>query len=331
MGDLEEFIRGLHADDNEVRLYSISSIAHLGPSAASAIPELVALLDDKDEDVARLSLRALAFLGPDIFPLKPRFVDLLRDPRSGVRQMAAFALSAMGTAAADTVPILVPMLNDERIGVVMHVLGALGSVTDDLDSTVLALRQALEHEDEPTRAEWEEDLRREYAEAKTRKLPLRDESPPPSKPLGRRSVRALNQRERRALADWAEGGRDMLTADPGLRDAADVVNAIAAIVDDARAGRRRLSDDEERDLSALLGEQIRTVTGWSWAVFSADRLDRTILALVAPNRSLVCIPALTIYGNLADKDRVNSIPELFRVMAKNWLPPAEADSLELLH
>jgi hypothetical protein len=331
MGELDEFIRGLHARDKEVRLYSINSIAQLGPSAASAIPELVALLDDKDEVIARLSLRALAFLGPDIPSLKRRFADLLQDPRAGIRQMAAFALSAMGTSAADTVPILVPMLNDEDTGVIMHVLGALGSVTDDLDSTVLALHQTFEHEDEQMRAGWEEVLRQEYEKAKSRKLPLRDESPPPSKPLGRRTVRALDQGERRALADWAMGGRAMLTADPGSRDPADVVDAIAAIVDDDRAGRRRLSDDEERDLSALLGEQIRTVTDWSWIVFSADGLDRSVLGLVAPDRSLVCIPALTIYGNLADKDRVNSVPTLFRAMADNVLPPAEADSLELLH
>jgi HEAT repeats len=331
MGDLEEFTRGLHAHDMDVRLYSINSIAQLGPSAASAIPELVALLDDKDEDIARLSLRALAYLGPAILPLKPRFAHLLQNPRPGIRQMAAFALSAMGTSAANTVPILAPMLNDEDPGVQMYVMLALGSVTDDLDSTVLALRQALEREDGQTRAEAEEALRREYATAKSRKLPLRDESPPPPKPLGRRTVRVLDQGERSALADWAAGGRAMLTADPGLRDPADVVDAIAAIVDEARAGRCRLSDDEARDLSALLGEQIRTVTGWSWVVFSADGLDRSILGLVAPDLSLVCIPAQTIHASLADKDRVNSIPLLFRVMAENRLPPAEADSLELLH
>ena len=81
MGDLEEFIRGLHAHDMDVQLYSINSIAQLGPSAASAIPELVALLDDEDEVIARLSLRALAYLGPAILPLKPRFAHLLQDPR----------------------------------------------------------------------------------------------------------------------------------------------------------------------------------------------------------------------------------------------------------
>jgi|SRR5215813_2393622 len=60
MADLEEFIRGLLSPDKEDSIYSINAIAYLGPSAASAIPELVSLLDDSDEDIARLCGRASA-------------------------------------------------------------------------------------------------------------------------------------------------------------------------------------------------------------------------------------------------------------------------------
>jgi hypothetical protein len=329
MAYLEEFLDGLHAPDRDERIYSVNAIAHLGPSAASAIPELVALLDDPDEDIARLSLRALSFLGPDVLSLKPRIVGLLRDPRSGVRQMAAFALGAMGTSATDAIPFLISTLDDQDFGVQMHVMTALGRVTDNIERTVQLLRQALEHEDEQFRDDAEQALRREYADARsTDKIPTRAD--PPGRPLKRRTVRKPDEEESRQIADFVERGQALLPADLALQGPEDVVSAITALIDDVRARTCRLTGDEAIYIATLLGEQIRKVTGWSWVFFSADGLDRSLMGLTTSDCSRVCIPAETVYNNLADEARANTIPLLFRAIAQDRLPPADAGSLELV-
>src|SRR5215475_201405 len=329
MADLEEFIRGLHSTDRAERIYAINAIADIGAAAASAIPELVVLLDDSDETIARLSLRGLSFLGPDILSLKPRIVSLLRDPRSGIRQTAAFALGSMGASAADTVPILVAMLNDHDTGVQMHVMIALGRVTVDLERTVELLRQALEHEDEQSRDDAEQALRRQYADARSTDT-TRIRADPPVRPLTRRTVRSLDEQESRALADSAARGRALLPADRALQGPEDVVRAIAAVIDDVRADKRRLTDDEAADVGTLLGEQMRRVAGWSWVVFSADGLDRSLLGLMNSDRSRVCIPSQTVHDNLADRARANTIAALFHIVAGGLLPRENADSLELI-
>jgi hypothetical protein len=329
MADLEEFVGGLHSPDSEDRIYSINAIAHMGPSAASAIPDLVALLDDPDEDIARLSLRALAFLGPDILPLKPRIVSLLRDNRSGIRQAAVFALGTMGASAADTVPFLVSMLNDQHPGVQWHLMMALGRVTVDLERTVELLRQALGREDEQTRDDAEQALRREYADARsTDATPRRAD--PPVRPLKRRTVRSLDEQETRTLAVSAARGHALLPANLVLQGPEGVVSAIAAVIDDVHAGKRRLTNNEATDVSTLLGEQIRSATGWSWMVFSADGLDRSLLSLVNSDRSWVCIPSQTVHDSLSGKARANTISVLFHLMAQHRLPLADAGSLELI-
>jgi hypothetical protein len=332
MTDLEEFVRGLHSSNREDRIYSINAITYLGPGAvASAIPELVALLDDSDETIARLSLRGLSFLEPpNILSLKPRIVSLLRDPRSGIRQAAAFALGTMQASAADTVPFLVAMLNDQETGVQMHVMTALGRVTVDLERTVELLQQALEHEDEQIRDGAEQALRRAYADARSTDTTPRPADPPPVRPLKRRTVRSLDEQESRALADSAAHGHALLPAGLALQEPEDVVSAIAAAIEDVRAGKRRITDDEAADVGALFGEQIRRVTDWSWVAFSADGLDRSLLGLVNSDRSFVCLPSQTVYDNLANKPRANTIPALFHIMAEGLLPREDADSLELI-
>jgi hypothetical protein len=236
----------------------------------------------------------------------------------------------MRASAADTVPFLVAMLDDQDFGVRMHVMTALGRVTVDLERTVELLRQALEHEDGQIRDEAEQALREAYADARSTDTTPRPADPPPARPLKGRTVRNLDEQESRALADSAARGHALLPADLALRGPEDVVSAIAAVVDDVRAGKRRLPDDESADIGALLGEQIRRVTDWTWVVFSADGLDRSLLGLVNSDRSLVCLPSQTVYDNLANKSRANTIPALFHIMAAGRLPREDADSLELI-
>ena len=320
--DLQGFIRGLRSDDRDIRIYSINSISHLGVDAASAIPDLLALWDDPDEDIARLSVRAIGFLGPDILPLKPRVVALLGDRRSGIRQTAAWLLGIMGPSAADTVPVLAPMLNDENVGVQMQAMSALASVSDELDVAVEALRRALQHEDEPTRAEAEQVLRREYAERPSWPRVMRDSAP--SKPIGRRSVRSPSEEERETIAALAAAGRALLALGPWRQGPADVVTAIETLVDEARAGESQLTKDEIFNLSYLLGEQVRSASKWEWALFvMEDDVEHSPMVLVAPDHSLVWQPAATVHAALANKDGANTIVTLFDVITCDRLPALE--------
>jgi hypothetical protein len=320
--DLQGFIRGLRSDDREIRIYSINSISHLGVDAASAISDLLTLWDDPDEDIARLSVRAIAFLGPDILPLKPRVVALLGDRRPGIRQTAAWLLGIMGPSAADTVPVLAPMLNDENVGVQMQAMTALASVSDELDVAVEALRRALQHEDEPTRAEAEQALRREYAERPSWPRVMRDSAPP--KPIGRRSVRSPSEEERETIAALAAAGRALLALGPWRQGPADVVTAIETLVDEARAGESHLTKDQIFNLSYLLGEQVRSASNWEWALFvMEDDVEHSPMVLVAPDHSLVWQPAATVHAALQDKDGANTIFKLFDVITCDRLPALE--------
>jgi hypothetical protein len=320
--DLQGFIRGLRSDDREIRIYSINSISHLGVDAASAISDLLTLWDDPDEDIARLSVRAIAFLGPDILPLKPRVVALLGDRRPGIRQTAAWLLGIMGPSAADTVPVLAPMLNDENVGVQMQAMTALASVSDELDVAVEALRRALQHEDEPTRAEAEQALRREYEERPSWPRVMRDSAPP--KLIGRRSVRSPSEVERETIAALAAAGRALLALGPWRQGPADVVTAIETLVDEARAAENHLTKDEIFNLSYLLGEQVRSASNWKWALFvMEDDVEHSPMVLVAPDHSLVWQPAATVHAALANKDGANTIFKLFDVITRDRLPALE--------
>ena len=115
----------LYSKDKAARMLAIRSLGQTG--AATAIPDLVELVDDADKDISSLSLGALALIGPNKC-LKPKLVETLRDPCPRMRQMAAFALGAMGDDGRDAVPSLASMLKDEDGGVQMHAMLALSRV-----------------------------------------------------------------------------------------------------------------------------------------------------------------------------------------------------------
>jgi HEAT repeat protein len=108
-------------------MLAIRSLGRIGAGEATAIPDLVQLVDDLDKDVASLSLRALALIDPNKC-LKPKLVETLLDPCPRVRQMAAFAIGAMGDDGRDAVPYLASMLKDEYGAVQMHAMLALSRV-----------------------------------------------------------------------------------------------------------------------------------------------------------------------------------------------------------
>jgi HEAT repeats len=259
-------------------------------------------------------------------------VALLGDRRPGIRQTAAWLLGIMGPSAADTVPVLAPMLNDENVGVRWQATTALASVADELDVAVDALRRALQHEDEPTRAEAEQALRREYAERPSSPRVMRDSAPP--KPLGHRSVRRPSEEEIETIAALAAAGRALLALGPWRQGPADVVTAIETLVDEARAGESRLTKDEIFNLSYLLGEQVRSASNWEWALFvMEDDVEHSpITVLVAPDHSLVWQPAATVHAALQDKDGANTIFKLFDIITGDRLPGLEKPgSLVPLH
>ena len=117
----------LYSNDRAARILAIRSLGQLGTDAATAIRDLVEIVDDPDKDIAALSLRAVAVIGPDR-SLKSKLVGLLRDSCPRMRQMAAFAIGALGEDASEAVPSLASMLKDEDRSVQMQAMLALSRV-----------------------------------------------------------------------------------------------------------------------------------------------------------------------------------------------------------
>ena len=120
-------VEKLYSKDKAARMLAIRSLGQIGAGAATAIPDLVELVDDADKDISSLSLGHSRLLAQNKC-LKPKLVEMLRDPCPRMRQMAAFALGAMGDDGRDAVPSLAFMLKDEDRGVQMHAMLALSRV-----------------------------------------------------------------------------------------------------------------------------------------------------------------------------------------------------------
>ena len=69
-------VEKLYSKDKAARMLAIRSLGQIGAGAATAIPDLVELVDDADKDISSLSLRALALIGPNNC-LKPKLVETL--------------------------------------------------------------------------------------------------------------------------------------------------------------------------------------------------------------------------------------------------------------
>jgi HEAT repeat protein len=154
----EEFrIRFFHwrsAEDSQ--LMGFAGFEILGTNAASAVPELARLLDDKKQaftavrclvniekpaemalcqcltnqnpDVRRLGIAGLASATEDVEVYLARIKDLLKDPDTSVRFAAVQAISEQENAPELAVPLLIVSSQDSDNAVASQAVAALGSL-----------------------------------------------------------------------------------------------------------------------------------------------------------------------------------------------------------
>ncbi len=175
---VDELVPLLRVRDDEVRWNTLYAITQAGTSAASAVPELVPLLDDDDEAVAdvvealaaigtasvpalreatgsdRVRLRsnavdALGKIGREANAAIPNLLNLIKqDPSPQVRAGAALSLGSIGVDPSSCIPRLLEALKD---GDPQVRLGATTSLSLFGDSGLPFVCDALLHEDESVR------------------------------------------------------------------------------------------------------------------------------------------------------------------------------------
>ena len=85
---------GLRDPDSDVRAWSAQAIGHVGPTAASAVPQLIELLN-ADEGARNSAGIALRKIGPGAAAALPSLRRALSDPSEDVRRFAELAIEAI--------------------------------------------------------------------------------------------------------------------------------------------------------------------------------------------------------------------------------------------
>jgi HEAT repeat protein len=97
------------------RQEAVQVIRRAGTAAASAVPALIAALDEVDPAASADVVSALAFLGPTATPAVPKLVGLVQGSDRSLRLAAIHALGNVGTAASPAVPALTAALEDPAL------------------------------------------------------------------------------------------------------------------------------------------------------------------------------------------------------------------------
>ena len=176
--DVASAIEELKAAEPSLRMDAANRLGFLRGDAASAVPALMAALEDTYEPVRRNAVYALGAIGESAVeplidaldaesaafemepilhicdaahglgavgaPAVPALITALEDERENVRAGAAYALAEIGPSAAAAVDALIARLSDESDEVRRHVITALGMIKVPAAKTVPALVSVLE-------------------------------------------------------------------------------------------------------------------------------------------------------------------------------------------
>lgn len=140
------------ADDTEkveVRVAAANSLGNLGPPAKSAVPILVATLDQGDRDLLKASIQTLGKIGPEASAAVPSLRKALDRAEPDIRYAAAKALGDIGPAAGAAVPDLVdalqsldtPMVREAQNALIKINLPAVDAMRALLDEGELTQQQ----------------------------------------------------------------------------------------------------------------------------------------------------------------------------------------------
>jgi HEAT repeat protein len=116
-------IEALRKDDNaDVRASAATALGQMRPIPSTAIPDLIAALQDKDERVRSAAAYTVAALGRGAEKAIPALVEMLA--RNHDASAAIEGLAAMGPAAKAAVPSLIAVLKDRNRSAVVRALAA---------------------------------------------------------------------------------------------------------------------------------------------------------------------------------------------------------------
>ena len=139
-GDLASFdsrlLDALKNSDGRVRMDAADQLEACGPTAAEAIPQLIATLNDEFESAAINASYALAAIGKSAIPA---LIQTLRGESERASLNAAYALSAMG---AEAVPALLDSSSSSSPAVRSAVCFALGEIRDTDGDVIGTLARA---------------------------------------------------------------------------------------------------------------------------------------------------------------------------------------------
>jgi HEAT repeat protein len=114
-------------DSSAVRLYSAAALART-PGGESAVPRLLAAVEDDDPVVRTEAIGLIVELRRDRSEVIPLLVNALHDVDPDVRGAAADALGSLGRRARPTLPALGALLRDPDEGVRERVVRAVRAI-----------------------------------------------------------------------------------------------------------------------------------------------------------------------------------------------------------
>mmetsp|Transcript_129348 Transcript_129348/g.258250 ORF Transcript_129348/g.258250 Transcript_129348/m.258250 type:complete len:226 (+) Transcript_129348:60-737(+) len=110
------------------RWTAADALGQMGSNAGSAVPNLIAALEDRDQDVRISVARALGHIGEAAAPALPKLSAALSDRDSGMRWGAAQALGNLAKVAGPLAADLVKALADDEEDVRSAAATALGQM-----------------------------------------------------------------------------------------------------------------------------------------------------------------------------------------------------------
>ena len=134
---IDALIRGLAAENPQVREMSVWTLSEIGVPIARVAPALISILADPDENIRVVGSVALQNLGE---PAVPYLIDALKAESMEIRLNAAYALGEISTPLDTILPALISTLTDPEWNVRRLVVRALVTIgTPAVESLIQAL------------------------------------------------------------------------------------------------------------------------------------------------------------------------------------------------
>ena len=144
-------------DVRMIRSRAYSLLSRLGPTARSAVPELIPLLRSSDSEIVSQSASILGSIGLDARTAVPALIALLKNGDRAGKRAAVYALGSIGLSAheaREALPLIIKQLETYTdAGDRVSAVKLLGTIGADASPAVPALIDALHDPESRTRAQ----------------------------------------------------------------------------------------------------------------------------------------------------------------------------------